>query len=124
MPEQGSIQQATDPDIRMVSDRLMVLLGQVVVEEAERAQHEGIDMLAWQFGSLDAFTKHVSHALAGCFTMIRGGSVNQAEFVKFRRRVFRQLRPAVVALLNSELAKAGVKRDISWPSDDERAGHA
>jgi len=114
----------TDPEITAVSDRLMVLLGQLVVEEVEKAQAEGKDMLAWQFGSLDALTKHLSHALAGCVTLLRGQDLNPKDFVIFRRRVFRQLRPAVLALLNAELGKAGVRRDVPWPSGEERAGHA
>jgi hypothetical protein len=113
----------TDPEITAVSDRLMVLIGQVVVEEVEKAQAEGKNLLAWQFGSLDAMTKHLSHALAGCVTLLRGQQLNPKDFVVFRRRVFQQIRPAVLALLNGELAKAGVKRDVSWPSE-ERAGHA
>jgi hypothetical protein len=114
----------TDPDVRAFSDRLMVLIGQVLVEEVERAQHEGKNMLTWQFGSLDAMTKHLSHALAGCVTMLRGLNLAPKDFVLFRRRVFRQLQPAVLALMNAELAKAGAKRDIPWPSGEERAGHA
>jgi hypothetical protein len=50
--------------------------------------------------------------------------LNPKDFVIFRRRVYRQLRPAVLALMNTELAKTGVKRDIPWPSEEERAGHA
>jgi hypothetical protein len=114
----------TDPEITAVSDRLMVLIGQVVVEEVEKAQSEGKNLLAWQFGSLDAMTKHLSHALAGCVTLLRGQNLNPKDFVIFRRRVYRQLRPAVLALMNTELAKTGVKRDIPWPSEEERAGHA
>jgi len=119
IPKPGS-----DPEITAASDRLMVLLGQVIVEEAEKAQAEGRNMLAWQFGSLDAMTKHLSHALAGCVTMVRGANLNPKDFVTFRRRVFRQLQPAILALMNAELGKAGVKRDIPWPSGAERAGHA
>jgi hypothetical protein len=102
----------------------MVLIGQVIVQEAEKAQTEGGDMVAWQFGSLDALTKHLAHALAGCVTLVRGLTPSQKDFVVYRRSVFRQLRPAVQALMNGELAKAGVKRDMPWPSGDERAGHA
>jgi len=114
----------TDPEVRAVSDRLMVLIGQVLVEEVEKGQAEGKNMLAWQFGSLDAMTKHLSHALAGCVTMLQGLDLSQKDFVVFRRRVFRQLQPAVLALMNAELAKAGAKRDVPWPSGEERAGHA
>jgi hypothetical protein len=102
----------------------MVLIGQVLVEEVEKAQTEGKDMLTWQFGSLDAMTKHLSHSLAGCVTMLRGQNLNPKDFVIFRRRVFPQLRPAVLALMNGELARAGMKRDIPWPSGEERSGHA
>lgn len=114
----------TDPEITAVSDRLMVLIGQVVVEEVEKAQAEGRNMLTWQFGSLDAMTKHLSHALAGCVTLLRGQHLDPKDFVVFRRRVFKQLRPAVLALMNAELAKAGMKRDLPWPSGEERTGHA
>ena len=114
----------TDPEITAVSDRLMVLIGQVVVEEVEKAQSEGKNLLAWQFGSLDALIKHLSHALAGCVTMLRGQNLSPEDFVVFRRRLFKQLRPAVQALLNAELAKSGMKHDVPWQSGDERAGHA
>jgi hypothetical protein len=124
MSEKESLKPGKEPEIAAVSDRLMVLIGQVLVEEAEKAQAEGKKMLAWQFGSLDALIKHLSHALAGCVTMLRGQSLSPKDFVVFRRRVFKQLRPAVQALLNAELAKGGMKRDVPWPSGDERAGHA
>lgn len=124
MPKTENQVHQTDPEVRAVSDRLMVLIGQVLVEEVEKAETEGKNMLAWQFGSLDVMTKHLSHALAGCVTMLRGLNLSQKDFVVLRRRVFRQLQPAVLALMNAELAKAGAKRDISWPSGEERAGHA
>jgi hypothetical protein len=81
-------------------------------------------MLAWQFGSLDAMTKHLSHALAGCVTMVRGQALDPKDFVVFRRRVFRKLQPAVLALMNGELSRAGAKRNIPWPSGEDHAGHA
>jgi len=124
MSDKESLKPGTDPEIIAVSDRLMVLIGQVVVEEVEKAQTEGKNMLAWQFGSLDAMTKHLSHSLAGCVTMLRGQSLNPKDFVILRRRVFQQLRPAVLALMNAELAKTGMKRDVPWPSGEERSGHA
>jgi hypothetical protein len=124
MSDAKSQAQGTDPEILNCSDRLMVLIGQVIVEEVEKAQNEGGNMLALQFGSLDAMTKHLAHAIAGCLTMIRGLNLNQKDFVAFRRRVYRQLKPAVLALMNGELAKAGEKRDVSWPAGEERAGHA
>ncbi len=124
MADAPSQQPGTAPEIIAVSDRLMVLIGQVVVEELEKVQAEGANMLAWQFGSLDAMTKHLSHALAGCVTMLQGISASPKDFVAFRRRVFRQLQPAVLALMNAELAKAGVKRAEGWPAGGERAGHA
>jgi hypothetical protein len=124
MSDKESLKPGTDPEIIAVSDRLMVLIGQVVVEEVEKAQTEGKNMLAWQFGSLDAMTKHLSHSLAGCVTMLRGHSLNPKDFVILRRRVFQQLRPAVLALMNAELAKTGMKRDVPWPSGEERSGHA
>lgn len=124
MSDKETLKAGADPEIIAVSDRLMVLIGQVLVEEVEKAQTEGKNMLAWQFGSLDAMTKHLSHSLAGCVTMLRGRSLNPKDFVIFRRRVFQQLRPAVLALMNAELAKAGMKRDIPWPSGEERSGHA
>lgn len=124
MADAQSPKRGTDPEITAVSDRLMVLIGQVIVEEVEKAQGEGGNMLAWQFGSLDAMTKHLSHALAGCVTMLRGLDLNPTDFVAFRRRLFRQLQPAVMALLNAELAKAGAKRETPWPSGGDRSGHA
>jgi hypothetical protein len=124
MADKQAFTLGTDPEITAVSDRLMVLIGQVLVEEVEKAQAEGKKMLAWQFGSLDALIKHASHALAGCVTMLRGQELSPKDFVVFRRRMFQQLRPAVQALLNAELAKAGMKRDVVWPSGEERSGHA
>jgi hypothetical protein len=38
--------------------------------------------------------------------------------------MFQQLRPAVQALLNAELAKGGMTREAPWPSGEERSGHA
>jgi hypothetical protein len=114
----------TDPEVIAVSDRLMVLIGQVIVEELEKTRAEGKNTLTWQFGSLDAMTKHLSHALAGCVTLLRGLDLTPKDFVAFRRRVFRQLQPAVLALMNAELAKAGAKQNVAWPSGEERAGHA
>ena len=124
MSDNEPLKPGTDPEITAVSDRLMVLIGQVLVEEVEKAQTEGKKMLAWQFASLDALTKHLSHWLAGCVTMLRGQDLKPKDFVIFRRRVFQQLRPAVLAVLNAELAKAGMKRDVPWPSGEERSGHA
>ena len=124
MSNKESLKPGTDPEITAVSDRLMVLIGQVLVEEGENARTDGNKMLAWQFGSLDALIKHLSHALAGCVTMLRGQNLNPEDFVVFRRRLFKQLRPAVQALLNAELAKSGMKHDVPWQSGDERAGHA
>ena len=124
MSNKESLKPGTDPEITAVSDRLMVLIGQVLVEEGEKARTEGNKMLAWQFGSLDALIKHLSHALAACVTLLRGHTLSPKDFVVFRRRVFKQLRPAVQAFLNAEMAKAGMKRDVPWPSGDERAGHA
>lgn len=124
MADKQAFKLGTDPEITAVSDRLMVLIGQVLVEEVERAQAEGKKMLAWQFGSLDALIKHLAHALAGCVTMLRGQELSPKDFVVYRRRIFQQLRPAVRALLNAELAKAGMKRDVPWPSGEERSGHA
>ncbi len=124
MADNQAFKLGTDPEITAVSDRLMVLIGQVLVEEAEKAHADGQKMLAWQFGSLDALIKHLSHSLAGCVTMLRGQELDPKDFVVLRRRVFRQLRPAVQALLNAELAKAGMKRHVAWPSGEERSGHA
>jgi hypothetical protein len=124
MSDDKSPKHVTDPEVIAVSDRLMVLIGQVIVEELEKTQAEGKNMLAWQFGSLDAMTKHLSHALAGCVTMLRGQNLNAKDFVVFRRRVFRKLQPAVLALMNAELSRMGAKRDIPWPSGEDHAGHA
>ncbi len=124
MADKEAFRLGTDPEITTVSDRLMVLIGQVLVEEVEKAQADGQKMLAWQFGSLDALIKHLSHSLAGCVTILRGQELAPKDFVVFRRRVFQQLRPAVQALLNAELAKAGMTRDVPWPSGEERSGHA
>lgn len=124
MKDKEPLKPGTDPEITAVSDRLMVLIGQLLVDEVEKAQAEGTKMLAWQFGSLDALIKHLSHSVAGCITMLRAQNLNQKDFVLFRRRMFQQLRPAVQALLNAELAKGGMTREAPWPSGEERSGHA
>lgn len=46
----------------------MVILGEAVMEEIEKAESEGGNMTALQFGTLDALTKHLSGALTACVT--------------------------------------------------------
>jgi len=113
-------------EIQRISDRLMVVVGKVLLEEIETAEAEGINMLAWQFGALDALTKQVAGAVTACVTMLRQLSLSPEHFVIFRQRVFKQLHPAVLAVLNVELAKAGSGKQghIPWPGSDERTGHA
>ena len=53
------------------SDRLMVILGEAVMEEIEKAESEGGNMTALQLGTLDALTKHLSGALTACVTTVR-----------------------------------------------------
>jgi hypothetical protein len=102
----------------------MVILGQALVDELEKAQQEGGNVLAWQFGSLDALTKHLSGSLAAIVTLLKGLNPPQKDFVLFRRRVHRQLEPAVLALLNVELAKVGAQGKLPWPHEGEKGGHA
>lgn len=113
-----------EPDVRRTSDRLMVVLGQALLDEIERAQNDGEDMLAWQFGALDALTKQLSGAVTAVVTMLKQLSMSQEDFVVFRQRVHQHLEPAVLALLNAELARIGSQQKLPWPSDDSRAGHA
>lgn len=124
MPAGGSIAAEAEPEIRKVSDRLMVILGQALLEEAERAQADGENILAWQFGALDAMTKYLAGALASCVTMARQRPLQPRDFVLYRARLHQQLEPAVLALLNTEMARAGAQGDPAWPAKPTRAGHA
>jgi hypothetical protein len=113
-----------EPEIRQFSDRLMVILGQALVEEVEKAQSEEQNVLAWQFGALDALTKHLAGAVASCVTLAQQRSLPQRDFVRYRQQLHQQLEPAVMALLNAELTRAGAEGDPSWPARAIRAGHA
>ena len=113
-----------EPDVRRTSDRLMVILGQAMLDEIERAQNDGEDILAWQFGALDALAKQLSGALTAVVTMLKQLSLSPEDFVVFRQRVHQHLEPAVLALLNAELIRIGSQEKLPWPSDDSRAGHA
>jgi len=113
-----------DPNVRRASDRLMVILGQALLDEIERAQNDGEDILAWQFGALDALTKQLSGAVTAVVTMLRQLNLTQRDFVVFRERVHRSLEPAVLNLLNAELAKHGAGEMPPWPVGEERGGHA
>ena len=124
MPDQESPEKGPTPEIRKISDRLMVILGNALMDEVERAEGEGEDIVAWQFGVLDALTKQLAGALTACVTMIRQLSLSQSDFVVFRQRVHEQLEPAVLALMNNELTKAGIQQDLPWPNQSERSGHA
>jgi hypothetical protein len=124
MSKQYAGESGMQPEIRKTSDRLMVILGQALVEELEKAQQEGESILAWQFGSLDALTKHLSGSLAAIVTLLKGLNPPQKDFVLFRQRVHRQLEPAVLALLNVEVAKVGAQGKLPWPHEGEKGGHA
>ena len=113
-----------EPEIRKASDRLMVILGQALLDEIEKAENERDDVVAWQFGALDALTKQLSGAITAVVTMLKQLGMSQREFVVFRQRVHQQLEPAVLALLNAELARVGAQGTLPWPSSDERRGHA
>ena len=113
-----------EPEIRKASDRLMVILGQALLDEIEKAQSDGGDILAWQFGALDALTKQLSGSITAVVTMLKQLGLSQRDFVVFRQRVHQQLEPAVLALLNAELAKVGSKGHAPWPTGEERGGHA
>lgn len=120
--------ETTDPDgppeIRRTSDRLMVILGQALLDEIEKAESDGEDITAWQFGALDALTKQLSGAITAVVTMLKQLGMSQSDFVVFRQRVHRQLEPAVLAVLNAELARLGSRSDVPWPGGGERSGHA
>ena len=113
-----------EPEIRKASDRLMVILGQALLDEIEKAENDGDDVVAWQFGALDALTKQLSGAITAVVTMLKQLGMSQREFVVFRQRVHQQLEPAVLALLNAELARVGAQGALPLPASDERRGHA
>jgi len=113
-----------EPETRKASDRLMVILGQALLDEIEKAENDGDDVVAWQFGALDALTKQLSGAITAVVTMLKQLGMSQRDFVVFRQRVHRQLEPAVLALLNAELARVGAQGTLPWPASDERRGHA
>lgn len=112
------------PEIRRTSDHLMVILGQALLDEIEKAENDGEDITAWQFGALDALTKQLSGAITAVVTMLKQVGLSQSDFVVFRQRVHQQLEPAVLALLNAELARIGTQGTAPWPSSEERGGHA
>ena len=112
------------PEIRGASDRLMVILGQALLDEIERAESDGQDVMAWQFGALDALTKQLSGAVTAVVTMLKALNLSPQDFVVFRERVHQQLEPAVLALLHAELSKIGADAALPWPPGDERGGHA
>jgi hypothetical protein len=102
----------------------MVLLGNALIDEIEKAESGGASILAWQFGALDALTKQLAGAVTACVTMIRQLSLSQNDFVVFRERVHGQLEPAVLALMNSELTNAGAQQELPWPHAGKRFGNA
>jgi hypothetical protein len=124
MPDQESVDPNAQLEVRQFSDRLMVILGQALMEEIEKAENEDGNMAALQFGALDALTKQLSGALTACVTMVRRLSLSQSDFIVLRQRVHEQLEPAVLALMNHELARAGGEGDLMWPSEERKAGHA
>ena len=124
IPNQNLPSRIDGAEIQRISDRLMVIVGKTLLEEIENAETEGRNLLAWQFGALDALTKQVAGAVTACVTMLRQLSVSPENFVIFRQRVFKQLHPAVLAVLNVELAKTGKQANIPWPGSEERTGHA
>ena len=111
-----------EPEIRQASDRLMVILGQVLLDEIEKAQNDGENILAWQFGALDALTKQLSGAITAVVTMLKQLGLSQRDFVVFRQRVHQQLEPAVLALLNAELARVGAQGAVPRLPNEERGG--
>ena len=124
MPDQESPERDSAPEIREISDRLMVILGNALIDEIEKAESEGASILEWQFGALDALTKQLAGAVTACVTMIRQLGLSQSDFVVFRERVHGQLEPAVLALMHSELNKAGSQQELPWPQAGKRSGNA
>jgi len=118
MSKQYASESGMQPEIRKTSDRLMVILGQALVEELEKAQQEGESVLAWQFGSLDALTKHLSGSLAAIVTLLKGLNPPQKDFVLFRQRVHRQ--PPV--LFDSMPRRAVPLTRASSPATARRVG--
>jgi hypothetical protein len=124
MPDRESIEDDILPEISKFSDRLMVILGEAVMEEIEKAESEGGNLTALQFGTLDALTKHLSGALTACVTMVRKLTLSQNDFIALRQRIYEQLEPAVLALMRQEVAKAGGEGDLPWAYGHTRTGHA
>ncbi len=123
-PKENLTNRIDGAEIQHISDRLMVIVGKALLEEIEGAEAEGTNMLAWQFGALDALTKQVAGAVTACVTMLRQLNLSPENFVIVRQRIFKQLHPAVLAVLNVELAKTGKQTNIPWPGSEERSGHA
>jgi hypothetical protein len=124
MPDRESVEDDILPEISKFSDRLMVILGEAVMEEIEKAESEGGNLTALQFGTLDALTKHLSGALTACVTMVRKLTLSQNDFIALRQRIYEQLEPAVLALMRQEVAKAGGEGDLPWAYGHTRTGHA
>ncbi len=124
MPDPASPAMGSTQDVRNVSDRLMVILGEALIDEIERAESDGQDLLAWQFGALDALTKQAAGAVTACVTMIRQLALSQRDFVLFRERVHQQLEPAVLAILNAEITSGDKACNLPWPYEQKRTGHA
>jgi len=124
MPDRESVEDDVLPEISKFSDRLMVILGEAVMEEIEKAESEDGNLTAMQFGTLDALTKHLSGALAACVTMVRKLTLSQNDFIALRQRIYEQLETAVLALMRQEVAKAGGEGDLPWAYGHTRTGHA
>ncbi len=124
MPNHKSDQSVADPEVRQFSDRLMVILGDALMEEIEKAESDGANVAALQFGALDALTKQLSGALSACVAMVRQLALSQKDFIALRQRVHEQLEPAVLALMNRELGRAGSQGGPTHPSEDRKVGHA
>ncbi len=124
MPDPESLEKPAEQEVREISDRLRVILGNALIDEIDQAEREGASILAWQFGVLDALTKQLAGAVTACVTMVRRLSRSQSDFVVFRQRGHEQLEPAVLALMNSELAKTGVQQVLPWPHEGKRSGRA
>ena len=83
MPDRESIEDDILPEISKFSDRLMVILGEAVMEEIEKAESEGGNLTALQFWDLAISEKTTADYTVG-WTI--GVSEDNDIFILERRR--------------------------------------
>ena len=95
------------PEIRRASDRLMVILGQALLDEIEKAQNDGENILAWQFGALDALTKQLSGAVTAVVTMLKQLSLSQRDLSSFGSVCINNWSPPCLRCSTRSLPRSG-----------------